>query len=106
MTNMEKWASTLEALHDIEPAPFNPNYNEEHAKMAELRAKFMRKIKKELVKLDDNNINGASGICNNIEDLCHVFSCAMVNMYSYSIEDGKIIHPTERGQKLADIFNN
>ena len=58
------------------------------------------------VKLDDNDINGASGICNNIEDLCHVFSCAMTNMYSYSIEDGKIKHPTERGQKLADIFNN
>lgn len=102
MTNEEKWANTLEKLHDIEPAPFNPNYNE----MAELQAKFMRKIKKELAKLDDNNMYGTSGTCSNIEDLCHVFSCAMTNMYNYSIEDGKIKHPTERGQKLADSFNN
>lgn len=74
--------------------------------MAELQAKFMRKIKKELVKLDDNDIHGASGVCDNIEDLAMVFSCALTNMYSYSIKDGKITHPTERGQKLADIFNN
>ena len=99
MTNEEKWANTLEKLHDVE---VNPNCN----KMAELQAKFMRKIKKELVKLDDNDIHGASGVCNNIEELAYVFSCAMANMYSYSIEDGKIKHPTERGQKLADIFNN
>ena len=102
MTNEEKWANTLEKLHDVEPAPFNTNYNE----MAELQAKFMRKIKKELVKLDDNDIHGASGVCNNIEDLAYVFSCAVTDMYSYSIEDGKITHPTEKGQKLADIFNN
>jgi hypothetical protein len=106
MTNEEKWANTLEKLHDIEPAPFNPDYNEEHAKMAELQAKFMRKIKKELVKLDDNDIHGASGVCNNIEDLAYVFSCAVTDMYSYSIKGGKITHPTEGGQKLADIFNN
>lgn len=106
MTNEEKWANTLEKLHDIKPDPFNPNYNEEQAKMAEFQSKFMRKIRKELAKLDDNDIHGASGVCNNIEDLCQVFSCAVANLYSYSIEGGKIKHPTERGQKLADIFNN
>ena len=106
MTNEEKWANTLEKLHGIEPAPLNPDYNEEHAKMAELQAKFMRKIKKELTKIDDGNIYGHSGTCNNIEDLAYVFSCAVTDMYSYSVEDGKIKHPTERGQKLADIFNN
>lgn len=106
MNNMKRWENTLEKLHDVEVPAFNPNYNEEHAKMAELQEKFMRKIKKELVKLDDNDINGASGVCNNIEDLCYVFSCAINNMYGYSIKDGKIKHPTERGQKLADIFNN
>ena len=106
MNNLQRWANTLEKLCNIEPASFNPNYNEKHAKMAELQAKFMRKIKQELVKLDDNDINGVSGVCNNIEDLCHVFSCAMTNMYGYSIEDGEIKHKTERGQKRADIFNN
>lgn len=102
MTNEEKWANTLEKLHDVKVSAFNPNCN----KMAELQAKFMRKIKKELAKIDDGNIYGHSGTCNNIEDLAYVFSCAVTDMYSYSIEDGKITHPTERGQKLADIFNN
>lgn len=102
MTNEEKWANTLEKLHDIKLAPFNPNYNE----MTELQSKFMRKLRKELAKLDDNDIHGASVVCDNIEDLCQVFSCAVANLYSYSIKGGKIKHPTERGQKLADIFNN
>lgn len=103
MTNEEKWANTLEKLHGIEPAPFNPDYNEEHAKMAELQAKFMRKIKRELAKIErrDNFT-----ILDRIEDICYVYSSAINNMYNYSIEDGKIKHPTEKGQKLADIFNN
>lgn len=102
MTKEERYFNTMEKLHDTVPAPFNPNYNE----MAELQAKFMRKIKKELAKLDDNNLYGHSSTCDNIEELAYVFSCAMTDMYSYSIEDGKIKHPTEKGQKLADIFNN
>lgn len=72
-------------------------------KVAELQAKFMRKIRKELSKLETND---NEEILNKIEDLCYVYTCAINNMYSYSIEDGEIKHPTERGQKRADIFNN
>lgn len=103
MNNLQRWANTLEKLCDIEPASFNPNYNEEHAKMAELQDKFMRKIRKELSKIETND---NEEILNKIEDLCYVYTCAINNMYSYSIEDGEIKHPTERGQKRADIFNN
>lgn len=103
MTNEEKWANTLEKLHDIEPAPFNPNYNEEHSKVAELQAKFMYKIRKELSEIETND---NEEILNKIEDLCYVYTCAIHNMYGYSIKDGKVKHTTERGQKLADIFNN
>jgi len=103
MNNMKRWENTLEKLHDIEPAPFNPDYNEEYAKMAELQAKFMYKIRKELSKIETND---NEEILNKIEDLCYVYSSAINNMYSYSIENGKIKHTTERGQKLADIFNN
>ena len=103
MTNEEKWANTLEKLHNVEVAPFNPDYNEEYAKMAELQSKFMYKIRKELTKLETKD---NEDILCKIEDLCYVYSSAINNMYNYSIEDGKIKHTTDRGQKLADIFNN
>lgn len=102
MTNEEKWANTLEKLHGIEPAPFNPNYN----KMAELQAKFMRKIKKELVKLDDNDIHGASGVCNNIEDLCYITLSAVLGLNGYSVVNGELTHKTEKGKEyIRKTFN-
>lgn len=107
MTNMEKWADTLDALHDVKVPAFNPNYDEIRARKMNLQALFMHKIKEKLVKLDDNDINGASGICNDIEDICHVYSCAMNNMYGYSIDDNaEIHHKTEKGEKLIKkVFN-
>lgn len=106
MTNEERYYNTMEKLHDVEVPAFNPNYDAEKAKMVELQDKFMRKIKEELVKLYDNDLNGNTGICNKIEDICYVYSCAINNMYSFNVENGKIVHRTERGQKLADVFNN
>ena len=103
MNNLQRWENTLEKLHEAEPAPFNPNYNEEHSKVAELQSKFMYKIRKELSEIETND---NEEILNKIEDLCYVYTCAIHNMYGYSIKDGKIKHTTERGQKLADIFNN
>lgn len=104
MTNEEKWANTLEKLHNIEPAPFNPNYDEEKAEKQRLQEKFMHKIRCTLSHIAAKGCTDE--LLDNIEDLCQVYSCAINNLYNYSIKDGKIKHKTERGQKLADIFNN
>lgn len=104
MTNEEKWANTMESLHDVEVAPFNPNYDEEKAEKQHLQAEFMYKIRCTLSHIATKGCTDE--LLDNIEDLCQVYSCAVNNIYGYSIKDGKIKHKTERGQKLADIFNN
>lgn len=108
MTTMEKYARTMELLHDVKVAPFNPNYDEKKAHLAELQASFMHALRKELIKLDDNDINGASGICNKIEDMAYIFTSAILENNGYYIggENNTIHHKTERGEQLiTKTFN-
>lgn len=103
MSNLQRWANTLEKLHDIEPAPFNPNYDAEKAKMAELRDKFMYKIRKELTKLETKD---NEDILCKIEDIFFITMSAVLGLNGYSIVNDEFTHKTEKGKEyIKKTFN-
>ena len=95
MTKMEKWANTMELLHEIEPPPFNPDYNEEYAYKCKMQDAFMYNLRQELHKLEDNE---NEDILDKIEDMVYIYVSALNNNHGYTITNGTINHNTERGQ--------
>ena len=99
MTNMEKWANTMELLHEIQPAPFNPNYDEKVASRMESQEKFMYELRQVLTNLEFSH---DYTLLDKVEDMVYLYVSAINEFYGYKLEDGKITHKTERGQKLIE----
>lgn len=95
MSNEEKYFNTMEALHDIEVAPFNP-IPKEIEEAHKLHNATMSKIKKllDILPLDEDEKD-------EIEDKIFVRSCATLGLYGYFLnEKGFITHKTSKGKEL------
>lgn len=94
--SMEAWHKTMEALHDFNPAPFNPDY-----KVDPLRVKDNEVLKRAKDLLEELPIDDS--IKDVLESYIEVRLNAIRGWYNYSIDaDGKITHTTERGRKTID----
>ena len=95
MNNMQKWAKTMELLHDVEIPPFNPipKEIEEKHKLHETTMQKLRKILEVLPLEEDEK--------DDIEDKVFVRSCATLGLYNYSLDEkGIITHKTSKGREL------
>lgn len=97
MTNEEKWANTLKALHEAEPAPFNPNYNEEQASKLKTKDRFMFRLRQELNKIETKD---NAEILDKIDDMVYLYISAVQEFHGYSMVNGKITHNSARGKQL------
>ena len=100
MNNMKKWFKTMELLHEVEVAPFNPIPKEIEEKHR-LHEATMQKLRKllEVLPLEEDEKD-------DIEDKVFVRSCATLGLYSYSLnEKGIITHTTPRGKEFICKLN-
>ena len=96
LPSMEAWHKTMEALHEFEPAPLNPDY-----KVDPLQVKDNEVLKRAKDLLDELPIDDS--IKDVLESYMEVRLNAIRGRYSYSIDaDGKITHTTERGRQTID----
>ncbi len=100
MNNLQKWTKSMEMLHNLEVAPFNPmsKESERKHKLHEATMQKLRKLLDSLPLVEDEK--------DDIEDKIFIRSCATLGLYGYSVtEKGIITHKTAKGKELICKLN-
>lgn len=91
-SDLEKWSKTMDELHETEPPAFNPSYDEEKAKLVNDVERALGKAR-ELV--DELPISESEK--DRLDDVCFLAISAVEGLHGYSIENGRVVHETRRG---------
>ena len=99
MTNIEKWFTAMELLHEIKVAPLNPDFSQEKYDNARLHEKVMIKVRRYLDSIPSAIIPEEDK--DMIEDRMMIVSCSVLELYSYHLNEGGYPrHSTSRGNDL------
>lgn len=105
-SDLEKWSNTMEALHEVEPPAFNPDYDEKKAKLVNDVERALGKARELVDRLPLTDTEK-----DRLDDVCFLSVSAVEGLYGYSVKDGRVVHETERGQEyiaesgVNDVFS-
>ena len=105
-SDLEKWSNTMEALHEVEPPAFNPDYDEQKAKLVNEVERALDKARELVDRLPLTDTEK-----DRLDDVCFLSVSAVEGLHGYSVKEGRVVHETARGMEyinesgVNDVFS-
>ena len=105
-SDLEKWSNTMEALHEVEPPAFNPDYDEQKAKLVNEVERALDKARELVDRLPLTDTEK-----DRLDDVCFLSVSAVEGLHGYSVKEGRVVHETARGMEyinesgVTDVFS-
>ncbi len=95
--DLEKWSNTMEALHEVEPPAFNPDYDEQKAKLVNDVERALGKARELVDRLPLTDTEK-----DRLDDVCFLSVSAVEGLHGYSVKEGRVVHETSRGMEYIN----
>lgn len=105
-SDLEKWSNTMEALHEVEPPAFNPDYDEQKARLVNDVERALGKARELVDRLPLTDTEK-----DRLDDVCFLSVSAVEGLHGYSVKEGRVVHETARGMEyinesgVNDVFS-
>ena len=96
-SDLEKWSNTMEALHEVEPPAFNPDYDEQKAKLVNDVERALDKARELVDRLPLTDTEK-----DRLDDVCFLSVSAVEGLHGYSVKEGRVVHETARGMEYIN----